>query len=937
MKKGKTEGLLTKKIGSESDLQDYFHEIHNYIRDNFGLYGKSALQFFNFFFVLRRLDDTIKADKLFIDSESDEGHEREKFGSEYSFSNILEVAKKTPSLKPGEKDFLDLVEETVNRIARNKYLDKSIFMLLPVDIFAKKKTFTENSQVFVKFMEIINRLFEPFDPTSPVPESLIDHYHVSGRVYEYFLGFVTSKNKGKKSGAQMEDLGQFYSARLMIRYIIALVDPSLDSNGNVPKMADFFCGSGGFISEYVNWMNMKYKTKPKPIDWTKQIDNLFGADTDTDICKSARVDIMYSANIFSECCNGDNPPNFIRNVGSSFEADVDDQVMFNLTNPPYAGNKLEKTRWANVITKTMETYKLDSSITDKEKLAWLSGMGCLLDGGTYAGILKEGNFFDANFADVRKILVENYVVKYVISVPSNDAFMNTSTKTSILIYSKIPGKKTEKITFIELDVIEKDGKAIGLRELNPQTRKTVREFYSSDYSWVKCDGDYMVVPYVDIAEPIITYKQTGKVKTKTEVKNYPYSFSFRKYIKDAIKCHDGFRVVKLGDILKYREKNKHLAGEALEKGKYRFYTSSDKIKCCNFLDYDEKLSIIIGTGGIGALHLDDTFSCSSDNFVLYADSDELTTYIYYYLKGIWKRFTYLMFNGSIIGHITKSGLENFEIPVPESIDTIKLYLDFLAPANSSLQSLQSLQSQREASICAKIKLLSGRGKVGIDYDEYKLGDVCTVKAGKYLKKHEPGIYPIIGGGDISGYTDHFSGEDDWVIHKDGISKKIISQIKGKYLLNHHGWNIVIGDDYLSIIGKNYIGYYILSQTDYYMGLTTGSIQQGLNQDTFYQSTIKVLKPHLMEKYGLNKDFEFMDKLKDDIQQLFKDQEEFTKQMMALVLDFSEAKPVEIPVVAPVVQAAEEPGQAQPVESVFKPKKAGKVRVKAKTAAPKATN
>ena len=53
-------------------------------------------------------------------------------------------------------------------------------------------------------------------------------------------------------------------------------------------MGDFFCGSGGFITEYIRFLNYKYKN----IDWEKNIDNIYGSDTDGEIIKSARVDIM---------------------------------------------------------------------------------------------------------------------------------------------------------------------------------------------------------------------------------------------------------------------------------------------------------------------------------------------------------------------------------------------------------------------------------------------------------------------------------------------------------------------------------------------------------------------------------------------------------------------------------------------------------------------
>jgi hypothetical protein len=44
-------------------------------------------------------------------------------------------------------------------------------------------------------------------------------------------------------------------------------------------------------------------------------------------------------------------------------------------------------------------------------------------------------------------------------------------------------------------------------------------------------------------------------------------------------------------------KSKRLAGDENEKGLYTFYTSSDKVKKCTFLDIIDKLCLIIGTGG----------------------------------------------------------------------------------------------------------------------------------------------------------------------------------------------------------------------------------------------------------------------------------------------------------------------------------------------------
>ena len=64
-------------INNEQDLQDHFHSIHDCIRDQFGLYGKSALQFFNFFFVLKKIERHI--------------HLIKGFNCEYTYSKLQTI------------------------------------------------------------------------------------------------------------------------------------------------------------------------------------------------------------------------------------------------------------------------------------------------------------------------------------------------------------------------------------------------------------------------------------------------------------------------------------------------------------------------------------------------------------------------------------------------------------------------------------------------------------------------------------------------------------------------------------------------------------------------------------------------------------------------------------------------------------------------------
>jgi type I restriction-modification system DNA methylase subunit len=858
-------------IKSEEDLIKHFHSIHNFIRNQFGQYGKNALLIFNFFLGLRLIEPLIRTGKI-------------KLSSICYFSDLKNLEK---IYLPGR--IKDIMREIYEK-RENKGIKDALFSHLPWDRFDDKNN---------NLGELIARI-DAID---------MKRFDVAGRNYEYFIGFIQKKNKGSKSGSQIDDLGQYFTRRELGRYMVYKVNPQLKNN-NVPSMSDEYCGSGGFNIEYIRFFNklLNLKTpEQKNKFWGNQISNIWGYDVDDQIVKSTRVELLSLTNTvpYKTDEEGNYESSNIMSV-NSFTYDFDQKFDYIFTNPPYGGDKDKdkddkvKLKDAGKEIKHIAKYgsinKNETTIVketspkkksrakpkeyiitgdNKETLSLLLGMGTLNKNGTYSGVLKQGVFFDNKFRNMRKELIENYEIEYVISVPQND-FMHTATKTSILIF-KNTGNKTKQIKFCDVDIIrqeiinadnEKEIHVIGIREVNPITKEEISYFDTKECKFTNVKDNYLVASYEDLV-------------------NKDYTLNYKSFIKEDIKVGKGFKKVKLGDIVTFKSKMKHPASEGKDNGLYRFYTSSEKIKYCDFLDVKDEVNIILGTGGKGSLFLDDTFSCSADNFVIKTDDENLTAYIYYYLQTKWEQFIDKLFNGSTLGHINKENLSNYEIVIPESIDTIKLYLNYLNPTNKSLQSLQSLQSllkEKEQSICGKIKLLTMMGDKGKDYDEYKLGDILTVKAGPYIKTYEKGNIPIIGGGNVSNYTNNFSHENDWVIHKDGVSHKIISFVSGKYFLNHHGWSFEINKDFKNKTDKTYIGYWILARTEYYLSQLLGSNQSGINQETFYNFTIRILKPEVIKKFGLDVEFEFMDKLRNDIQNTLKCQEEITKQMMKLVLE-----------------------------------------------------
>jgi restriction endonuclease S subunit len=585
--------------------------------------------------------------------------------------------------------------------------------------------------------------------------------------------------------------------------------------------------------------------------------------------------------------------NNIKRINSTFDDEFNDgdeklKVMFNFTNPPYGGDKgkdkddkvnldsstksirhIAKTGSVNLENPPKE-FKMTKSKQylingdNKETLALLHGMSVLEKGGCYCGVLKEGVFFDGKFKDLRKNLIENYEIKYVVSVPQSD-FWNTSTKTSIIIF-KNSGKGTSSVNFCELKSTDKDNI---IQEINPSTNQVVSKFETDNYKFTAEGGEYLRVEYEDL-------------------KNNDYSLNYKNYIKQDIQVNEGFKVVKLGDVLNYLEKSKRKANDNNENGLYRFYTSSDTIKKSNFLDYTNNLCLIIGTGGKCSLFLDKYFSCSADNFICTTKDELTTTYIYYYLKTNWTYFLQKILNGSTLGHISKERLNNYEIPIPNDVSTIKLYLDYLNPANESLQSLQSLQSQKERVICGLIKMLTSFGKNGVDWDEYRLGDIVTLKAGKFNTKNmsKTGKYPFYNASITNpiGFHNEYCFDDDkyiLFIKSGNINANSIGNVllvKGK---------IASVTDMLKITTEynyDYVYYYLKLNHNIIKTYAETSVGLGhISTEKFKNMKIRILKPEILKKYKLEEEFDFMDKLKNDICQTLKNQEDITREMMKLVL------------------------------------------------------
>lgn len=127
--------------------------------------------------------------------------------------------------------------------------------------------------------------------------------------------------------------------------------------------------------------------------------------------------------------------------------------------------------------------------------------------------------------------------------------------------------------------------------------------------------------------------------------------------------------LKFKNIFSFEKKSKIKAGDGLPllEGQYAFYTSSDRLtKSLNEYLFEGE-SLIFGTGGHASIHYTSSrFAVSTDCYVCQPlDPIEVDVkYVYHYLNGN----IHLLeegFKGAGLKHISKSYIEDLEIPLPD--------------------------------------------------------------------------------------------------------------------------------------------------------------------------------------------------------------------------------------------------------------------------------
>ncbi len=251
--------------------------------------------------------------------------------------------------------------------------------------------------------------------------SSYEESHAFGEIYESILKELQSAGSA----------GEFYTPRAVTDFMAQMIKPQIGET-----MADFACGTGGFI---VSWLKELQKQVKSTADARKYGESIFGIE---------KKQFPYMLCITNLLLHGLDIPRVFHD--NSLLKDVldyteDDQFDVILMNPPYGGS--EKADVKN-------HFPDDLASSETADLFMSVIMYRLKKNGRAAVILPDGFLFGTDNAkvNIKKKLLSEFNLHTVIRMPGSVFSPYTSITTNILFFDRTGA--TEETWFYRLDMPE---------------------------------------------------------------------------------------------------------------------------------------------------------------------------------------------------------------------------------------------------------------------------------------------------------------------------------------------------------------------------------------------------------------------------------------------------------------------------------------------------
>lgn len=245
--------------------------------------------------------------------------------------------------------------------------------------------------------------------------------HAFGEIYESILRELQSAGSS----------GEFYTPRAVTDFMAKMIKPQIGE-----QVADFACGTGGFLTSWLNELSEKINTVE---DQEKYDNSIYGIE---------KKQFPYMLCITNMLLHGIDVPKIYHD--NSLLKDIldyteEDQFDVILMNPPYGGSEKNEVK---------NHFPSDLSSSETADLFMSVIMYRLKENGRAAVILPDGFLFGTDNAKVaiKKKLLSEFNLHTVIRMPRSVFAPYTSITTNILFFDRT--KPTEETWFYRLDMPE---------------------------------------------------------------------------------------------------------------------------------------------------------------------------------------------------------------------------------------------------------------------------------------------------------------------------------------------------------------------------------------------------------------------------------------------------------------------------------------------------
>ena len=525
-------------------------------------------------------------------------------------------------------------------------------------------------------------------------------------------------------GKGAKELGQYFTPRQLIHLIFHGIglDKLVNKISNI-TIYDPCMGTGGFLTRLFKLCDISPE-------------NIYGCETEIDTIKFGNMSMVLTT--------GSVENNIIK-CDSLCENPliIDKKFSIIVTNPPF-GTKMKYEE----LKKTFEDKIKDVKFEDVYPLKTNNG-ACLFiqhcvymleENGVCAIVLPDGELFEGNSKwskAFRKWWTNNVNIQTILKVPSG-TFEHAGVKTNVVVFVK--NGPTKNIQFIETT-----------KECNmvkDMFTITMDELIATDYS-------------LDVGEYLVE---------ETDVYDVP--------------------MVALKELynIKYGDKNPTYRDN---ENNYPSISGGSKVsKYTNEWNILENTILIARSGSCGSVNMFNTKSLmGSYGFCLETLKDTFDNlYVYYYLKFNQSLIENLA-RGTAVKNLNRDKLYDFKIPLP-SLEVQQQIVDELSTIETSIQTIETRISQlkkekeqyktygRKAEIRELLK----------DSEEVALGDVCeSIKTGcNKTKDDKKGtLYPYYGTGGITGYTDEYLFDGEFILTPRNGTIGVFTYTYGKIFPSDH--------------------------------------------------------------------------------------------------------------------------------------------------------